>query len=181
MLDMATVVMIVSILVENTAILLIPMSGRVRAADIMDAIILLAIAVLLCDNGDNNADDSTFAVVLITSLSNDGSPATVFDKARTDNCVNAACCMATNDFFWAAFIVQVEPSHSLTQLHLIIIMMMMMMMMIKYTLLHMVIVRLLMIIRPHNNQELVWYSYLCKCMFLYCSMGTLPLAMMSAR
>jgi hypothetical protein len=99
MLDMATVVMIVSILLEYTAILLTPMSGRVRAADIVDAIILLAIAVLLCDNDDDDDDDSTFAVVLITSLSKDGSLSTACDKATLDNCVNAACCMASTDFF----------------------------------------------------------------------------------
>jgi hypothetical protein len=99
MLDMATVVMIVSILVEYTAILLTPMPGRVRAADIVDAIILLAITVLLCDNDDDDDDDSTFAAVLITSLSKEGSLPTACDIATLDNCVNAACCMASTAFF----------------------------------------------------------------------------------
>jgi len=99
MLDMATVVMIVSILVENTAILLTPMLGRVRAADIVDATILLAITVLLCDNDDDNDDDSTFAVVSITSFSKAGSLAMACDSATLDNCVNAACCIASTDFF----------------------------------------------------------------------------------
>jgi len=99
MLDMATVVMIVSILEVYTIILLTPILGRVRATDIVDAIILLAIIVLLCDNDDDNDDDNTFAVVLITSLSNDGSFSTACDKATLDNCVNAACCMASTDFF----------------------------------------------------------------------------------
>ena len=99
MLDMATVVMIVSILVENTAILLTPMSDRVRATDIVDAIILLAITVLLCDNDDDDDDDSTFAAVLITSLSKAGSLTTACDNATLDNCVNAVCCMASTAFF----------------------------------------------------------------------------------
>ena len=99
MLDVATVVMIVSILLVYTAILLTLISGRVRATDIVDAIILLAITVLLCDNDDDNDDDSTFAVVLITSLSNDGSFTMACDKTTLDNCVSAACCMASTAFF----------------------------------------------------------------------------------
>ena len=49
--------MIVSILLVYTVMLLTPTLGRVRAADIVDAIMLLAIAVLARDS-DNDDDDN---------------------------------------------------------------------------------------------------------------------------